>query len=129
MLSGAHYQVTACQFYESERRLKISSILKLFSKQSSTNNISLKEFIDTFSSTFKEDARNVDLELFNPILDEDTSEPHLPIIQSLAFIGGYAVHSLFKRSKNKCSDCLLFLTEDKVMDIVDYQAVNTHRIN
>ena len=36
-----------------------------------------------------------------------------------------AVHSLFKRSKNKCSDCLLFLTEDKVMEFVDYQAVNT----
>ena len=32
MLSGAHYQVTACQVYESERRLKISSILKLVSK-------------------------------------------------------------------------------------------------
>ena len=103
MLSGAYYQVTACQVYESERRLKIS-ILKLFSKQSSTNNISLKEFIDTFSSTFKEDARNVDLELFIPILDEETSEPPLSITQSLAFIGGYAVQALFKRSKNKCSD-------------------------
>ena len=53
--------------------------------------MSLKEFIDTFSSTFKEDARNVDLELFLPILDKETSEPPLSIIQYLAFIGGYAV--------------------------------------
>ena len=125
MLSGANYQVTACQVYESERRLKISSILKLFSKQSSTNNISLKEFIDTFSSTFTEEERNDNLELFIPILDEETTEPPLSIIQSLAFIGGYAVHSLFKKSKNKCSDCLLILTEDKVMDFVDYQAAYT----
>ena len=55
MLSGAQYQVTACQVYESERRLKISSILKLFSEQSSFNSTSLKGFIDSFSSTFKED--------------------------------------------------------------------------
>ena len=37
MLLGAQYQVTACQIYESERRLKLSSILKVFSKQSSVN--------------------------------------------------------------------------------------------
>ena len=30
MLSGVQYQVTACQAYESERHLNISSILKLF---------------------------------------------------------------------------------------------------
>ena len=123
MLSGAHYHVTACQVYESERRLKISSILRLFSKQSS--NISLKGFIDTFSTTFKEDACNVHLDLFIHILDEQTPEPPLSIIQSLAFIGGYAIHSLFKRLKNKCSECLLFLTEDKVDDFVDYQGKYT----
>ena len=88
MLSGAQYQVTACQIYESERRLKLSSILKLFSKQSSVNSLSLKEFLDTFSSTVKGDDSNVNLDVFLSILEEDTVEPPLPILQSLAFIGG-----------------------------------------
>ena len=77
MLSGAQYQVTACQVYESERRLKISSILKLFSKQTSNNSVSLKTFIDTFSSTFKDDEENVNLEMFIPILEEEITEPPL----------------------------------------------------
>ena len=125
MLSGAQYQVTACQVYESERRLKISSILKHFSKQSSFNSMSLKGFIDTFSSTFKEDELNINLDTFLPILEQHTEEPPLSIIQSLAFIGGYAVHSLFKKSKKKFPDCLVFLTEDKVIKFADYESAYT----
>ena len=105
MLSGGQYQVTACQVYESERRLKISSMLKLFSKHSSFNSTSLKGFIESFSCTFKEDELNINLDTFLPILEQHTEEP-LSIIQSLTFIGGYAVHSLFKKSKKKCPDCL-----------------------
>ena len=86
MLSGAQYQVTACQAYASQRHLKISSVLKLFSKQSSFNSTSLKGFIDTFSSTFKEDELNINLDTFLPILEQHTEEPPLSIIQSLAFL-------------------------------------------
>ena len=125
MLSGAQYQVTACQLYESERRLKISSILRLFSKQTSNNSVSLETFIDTFSSTFKEDEEDVNLEMLIPILEEEITELPLSIIQSPAFIGGYAIHSLLKKSKKKCADCLIFLTEDKVIDFVDYQSAFT----
>ena len=123
MLSGAQYQVTACQVYESERRIKIYSILKLFSNQSSYNNMSLKAFIDTFSSSFKEDELNINLDMFIPILEvQETVEPPLSIIQSMAFIGGYAIHSLLKKSKERCPDCLIFLTEDKVIEFVDYES-------
>ena len=99
MLSGAQYQVTACQVYESERRLKISSILRLFSKQTSNNSVSLKTFIVSFSSTFKEDEENVNLEILIPILVEEITEPPHSIIKSLAFIGGYALHYLLKKRK------------------------------
>ena len=63
--------------------------------------------------------------MFIPILEEEITEPPLSIIQSLAFIGGYAIHSLLKKSKKKCADCLIFLTEDKVIDFVDYQSAYT----
>ena len=72
MLSSAQYQVTTCQVYDNECRFKISSILKLFSKQSSFNSMSLKGFIDTFSSTFKEDELNINLDRLLPILDQHT---------------------------------------------------------
>ena len=114
MLSCALYKVTACQVYERERRLKIYSILKHLSKQSSFNSTSLKGFIDTITSTFKEDELNINLDTFLPIFEQHTEEPPLSIIQSLAFIGGYAVHSLFKKSKQ----CLIILTEDKVNSLI-----------
>ena len=85
----------------------------------------MKGFIDTFSSTFKEDELNTNLDTFLPILEQHTEEPPLSIIQSLAFIGGYAVHSLFKKAKKKCPDCLVFLTEDKVIEFVDYESAYT----
>ena len=68
---------------------------------------------------------NINLDTFLPILEQHTEEPPLSIIQSLAFIGGYAVHSLFKISKKKCPDCLKFLTEDKVIEFVDYESAYT----
>ena len=86
--------------------------------------MSLKGFIDTFSSTFKEDELNINLDTFLSILEQHTEEPPISIIQSLAFIVGYAVHSLFKKSKKKCPDCLIFLTEDKV-EFVDYESAYT----
>ena len=38
-MSGANYHISYCQILESERRLKVSSILKLY--QSSTEQISI----------------------------------------------------------------------------------------
>ena len=46
-MSGANYHISYCQILESERRLKVYSILKLY--QSSTEQISIHEFISKFS--------------------------------------------------------------------------------
>ena len=122
MLSGAQYQVTACQAYESERHLNISSILKLFSKQSSFNSTSLKGFIDTFSSTFKEDELNINLDTFLPILEQHTEEP--PLYYPLSGVY-WRIYSSFFISKKKYPDCLIFLTKDKVIEFVDYESAYT----
>ena len=47
-MSGANYHISYCQILESERRLKVSSVLKLY--QSSAEQISVQEFIQQFSN-------------------------------------------------------------------------------
>ena len=114
MMSGSNYHVSYSQILETERRLKISSILKLFSQQSSFKESNLHNFIKSFSSIeLDHDNNQVDLEPFlsklqdlsNIVLDKQT-------IQSLAFIAGYCVHQYLKRSQN-CRSCRDFLTVDK----------------
>ena len=47
-MSGANYHISYCQTLESERRLKVSSMLKLY--QSGIEQISVQEFIKRFSN-------------------------------------------------------------------------------
>ena len=51
MISGAHYHVTYTQIIENERRIKISSVLKMFSKKQESDYVSLKALIDLYSSS------------------------------------------------------------------------------
>ena len=55
--------ISFCQILESERRLKLSSILKNFSSQGVVHDLSLKEFIDSFS-TSQEPASTPHMEHF-----------------------------------------------------------------
>ena len=48
-MSGAQYHISYSQILESERRIKLSSMLKLFSKQQDTEYVSLKELFQSFS--------------------------------------------------------------------------------
>ena len=49
--------------------------------------------------------------------------PHVPmdtsLLQSIAFVGGYATHS-YSRNSN-CEACLSMLTQDKELEIVDVE--------
>ena len=49
-MSGSHYHITYTQILESERRLQLSNILKLFSLKLSSGDgpISLKNYLNTF---------------------------------------------------------------------------------
>ena len=63
-VSGANYHVSYLQILESERRLKVSNILSLFSDQI-VSTTSLQEFIQSFSSLDSTDSiSDVDLDPF-----------------------------------------------------------------
>ena len=89
MISRAQFNVTLSQILETEKRIKLSGILKLFSATIPANRpVSLKDFFETFS----------DLEPYTLLLDtfETTPISDPVILQSLAFIAGYTVHSIYK---------------------------------
>ena len=115
-MSGANYHISYCQILESERRLKVSSILKLY--QSSTEQISIHEFISKFSECPDSEPSPPDVssqvieELHNQLPLLETIEYDSQTLQALAFMAGYTVHQYYKRSA-KCSACLNFLTIDK----------------
>ena len=115
MMSGANYHISYCQVLESERRLKVSTILKLFSNQESSP--TLAEFIKSFSGPTDESTTDtsLDTDLYISLVENlpiISLDPHT--LQSLAFIGEYTVHQLGKHF-SLCNDCLIFLTEDKLL--------------
>ena len=119
MMAGAQYHVSYCQILESERRIKLSSILKLFSSQASTEELSIKEFIGSFSTPSEHQYfPTFDLEHFiSSLHNYSIIIVTTQTLQAIAYIAGYTVHSYFKKS-NHCQACLSFLTEDKEMEIV-----------
>ena len=114
MMSGSNYHVSFSQILETERRIKVSSILKLFSQQP-CKEYHLKSFFKSFTSDEAANDSHTDLnpflsklqDMFTAILANET-------IQSLAFIAGYCVHQFFKSQKfQNCRLCLDFLTADR----------------
>ncbi|KAI6648417.1 Transposable element P transposase [Oopsacas minuta] len=100
MMNAAQYNVTFCQVLQSERLIKISTTLKLFSSSTpGESSISLKEFLKSFSISEESSDNNiVDLDTYNRVFNEEETPIVLDtsLILSLAFIAGYCVHSIFK---------------------------------
>ena len=119
-MSGANYHVSNLQILESERRLKVSSILNLFSKQTVSSTSCLQKFIQSFSSIESTDCSiEVDLDPFmNAVSDLSTIECNIQVLQSLAFIAGYSIHRYFKCSQ-PCLICRDILTLEKDLIIDD----------
>ena len=124
MMSGAQYHISYSRILESERRIKLSSMLKLFSKQQDTQYVSLKELFQSFSKLPDEQLESsLNIDLFLSVLKIIPNMPmDTSLLQSIAFVGGYAVHS-YIRSSN-CEACLSMLTQDKEMEIVDSEDQN-----
>ena len=99
-MSGANYHVSYLQIIESERRLKVSNILRLFSNQNDSST-SLQEFIQSFSPSDSADSTSeVDLDPFlSAMSDLSAIDCKFQVLQSLAFIAGYSVHQYLKRSQ------------------------------
>ena len=115
MMSVANYHISYLQISESERRLKVSNILKLFSSQTVLCTSSLQEFIQSFSSKESADYSNeVDLDPFlTAILDLSGIECDSQSLQSLAFIASYSVHQFLKKCDRLCRICDDALTVEK----------------
>ena len=115
-MSGANYHISYCQILESERRLKVSSVLKLY--QPSAEQISVQEFIQQFSnfSVNDPDFSAISLQtqerIMNQLPDLEAIDYDTQTLQALAFMTGFAVNQFYKRS-NKYPICLDYLTTDK----------------
>ena len=125
MLSGANYHISLCQILESERRLKVSNILKLFYQQPSFKQTSLQNFIQSFSPDDEDHSQNVDLIPFlSELPDLSTIVLDTATLQSLAFIAGYSVHQYLKRAHN-CEFCRMLLTidQDIIFDTTTFKLI------
>ena len=114
-MSGANYHVSYLQILETERSLKVSNLLRLFSRQI-VSITSLQEFIKTFSSLDSTDS--ISDEDLNPFLsrwinfsDLSVIECNLQVLKSLAFIAGNTLPQYLKRSQ-PCQICRDILTTE-----------------
>ena len=101
-MSGSQYHISYCQILESERRLQLSNILKLFQikTQFIEKPTSLLEYLSTFfHSNDDEHAASFDVDSYLSALNE-ISLPEMATsqIECLAFVAGYAVFSYLKKS-------------------------------
>ena len=117
MMSGAQYHIIYSQILESQRRLNMSSIVKLFSLQHNKSELTLKQLIHTFSPTADELIHISCDQYIEAIHDLNSIDLDIHILQSIVFSGGYAVYS-YLRTTN-CNNCIQLLTEDKDIEITD----------
>lgn len=77
----------------------LSSIIKIFSNQSSTLELSIHEFSDAFSNLLASlPAKTIDLQYFLSYLQNYTYiEVTNTALQVIAFIVGYSVHALINQ--------------------------------
>ena len=134
MMSGAGYNITLYQILETERRINLSGILRLFFRLPNRPD-SLREFFEYFSSApYEDDCSVIDLAPYNHLLEVDFSTaPDPALLQALAFIAGYTVHSIHKskvfhklpliKDKSMCSNCLSLLTEDESLKFEESDSV------
>ena len=113
MMSGTNYHVSHQQILESERRLKVSNILSMFSSQP-VPSTSFQEFIQSFSSLESADSNNdFDLDPFlHAISDLSAIEYNIRVFQSLTIIAGYSAHQYLRHSQ-PCLICRDILTFDR----------------
>ena len=124
-MSGSNYNLSVCQVLENERTLKLSNILKLFNRKTTVrkDRASFIEFLNSFTSEqddISDCGEAVDLQIYFSIISKECPDPSLEIQPALAFISGYAAFSMMKKfikTFELYNECVLFLTQDKSLDI------------
>ena len=112
-MSGSNYHISYLQILETERRLSLSNILKIFASQQDFGIYSIQTFIKSYSSLDTNNGGKMDGQLVLDEINDLTSiECSLQTVQSLAFIVGYGVHKYMKITQS-CHVCVDLLTIDK----------------
>lgn len=116
-MSGSHFHISVTQVLESEKKLKILSLLKL--KSSKFGTFSLKEF--SFSDKDENDSSSAQLSqnisVFSEIIHKPfNSQVDSAILSSLFYISGYCAHSIIK-FVNGCENCLIHITSNSDFSI------------
>ena len=73
MMSGSNYHISYLQILETERRLKLSNILKIFASQQDSGIYSIQSFIDSCSSLDTNNGDEIDVQLVWDEIDDITS--------------------------------------------------------
>ena len=129
MMSGSNYHISYLQILETERRLKLSSVLTIFSQQSDSS-LSIQSFIKSFPSP---DINSDDDDYINldPFLEDmgdlSSIECSTHVLQSLAFIAGYAVHKCLKHHQ-PCHVCLDTFEKEFLFDPVFPSEFKLHQL-
>lgn len=112
-MSGCNYNVSVQQLYESERKLKVLSLLKL-----SGNDLHIKDIIKEINTTETDqeiiDSDGISLGNFEEILEESCSmQINSNEEETIVFIAGYVGRKV--ADKCKCSDCSkMLITQHKI---------------
>ena len=101
LMSGCDYNISMCQILESERRIKLSNILKIYRAQDSKFETSLKEFVGTFSCDMEPDnaaTLPTDLSTYSSLFHQnfDFSNPWLSLLDMLYMV--FASQSYIQRN-------------------------------
>ena len=105
MMCGSNYHVSYLQILETERRLKLSSVLNMFSQQSNScqSHSNIRQVLFFFYAINSDEDDEIILDPFlEGICDLSSIECSTQVIQSLAFIAGYTVHKYLKHHQHVC---------------------------
>ena len=88
MMSGAQYHISYSQILESERRIKLSSMLKIFSQQQENDYVNVKDLIQSFCPQHDEPSDScLNLEVFISVLGKiPTFALDTSLLQSIALL-------------------------------------------
>ena len=115
------HHISYIQIIESERQLKISNFLKMFSDRQDTSQ-SIQTYVNSFTSPPTSSDDQIVVEPFLDGIDDILSiEYSQQILQSLAFIGGYSVYQFLKGFV--CRMCTDMLSYDKCF-ILDSDSIS-----
>jgi hypothetical protein len=111
-MSGGNYHISVMQVLESERTLKMLSVLKL--KSSNKGEFSLKEFLDSCEQESSEDENEL-VEKFEDALiaeDEAISQDEAEV---LVYIAGYIAHRT--NMTLKCIQCKSLISHNRKLEV------------